>query len=61
MTDKSFEYSFSKEDINKAFNFVVSYHLNPTKGQRGRTNTGMRGFGGELDEFIQVSWVKLLL
>ena len=54
-----FEYSFSTEDINKAFNFVVSYHLNPTKGQRGRTNTGMRGFGGELDEFIPGKLVEI--
>ncbi len=59
MTDKYFEYFFSKEDINKAFNFVVSYHLNPTKGQRGRTNTGMRGFGGELDEFIPGKLVEI--
>ena len=59
MPNKLLEYSFSKEDINQAFNFVVNYHLNPTKGQRGRTNSGMRGFGGELDEFIPGKLVEI--
>ena len=26
--------------------------MNPTKGLRGRTNQGKRGFGGELDEML---------
>lgn len=45
-------YKFSEQDLIDVFNFVINYHLNPTKGLRGRTNTGARGFGGELEEFI---------
>ena len=45
-------YSFKPEDLVKTLNFVKSYHLEETKGLRGRTNAGPRGFGGELDAFI---------
>ena len=42
--------SLYSKDI--ALDFVKNYHLNPTKGLRGRTNQGKRSFGGELDEWI---------
>lgn len=45
-------YSFEKEDLIKTFEFVKNYHLEETKGSRGRTTAGPRGFGGELDSFL---------
>ena len=45
-------YKFTKEDLNEILKFIKNYHLNPTKGLRGRTNQGKRGFGGELDEWM---------
>jgi hypothetical protein len=45
-------YKFNKDDLYEILEFIKNYHLNPTKGQRGRTNQGKRGFGGELDEWM---------
>ena len=45
-------YKFSEDDLAEVLTFLKDYHLNPTKGLRGRTNQGKRGFGGELDEML---------
>jgi len=45
-------YKFTKEDLSEILEFIKNYHLNLTKGLRGRTNQGKRGFGGELDEWM---------
>ena len=50
--EKKNEYNFTPRDVKKVLEFVRDYHLNPTKGSRGRTNQGKRGFGGELDEMM---------
>ena len=52
MTLNNTIYKFTKEDLNEILKFIKNYHLNPTKGLRGRTNQGKRGFGGELDEWM---------
>ena len=52
MDNKKNIYKFSDDDLSIALDFVKNYHLNPTKGLRGRTNQGKRSFGGELDEWI---------
>jgi len=52
-------YKFNKDDLKKVLEFVVSYHLNPTKVSRGRTNQGKRSFGGELDEFIPGKLIEI--
>ena len=52
-------YTFKDDDLNQVINFVKNYHLNPTKGSRGRTNQGKRGFGGELDEFVPGKLLEL--
>ena len=58
-------YKFSDQDLFLVLNFIKEYHLNPTKGLRGRTNQGKRNFGGELDEWlpgklIEIVYVKFL-
>ena len=45
-------YKFTKEDFLEALEFTTLYHLEETKQSRGRTNSGERGYGGELDSFI---------
>jgi|MDSW01.1.fsa_nt_gb hypothetical protein len=45
-------YRFKEDEILKMLDFVKRYHLEPSKGSRGRTNQGSRGFGGELDDFL---------
>jgi len=52
-------YKFTEEDLKEVLNFVRDYHLNPTKGSRGRTNQGKRSFGGELDEFIPGKLIEI--
>lgn len=52
MTLSNTIYRFTKDDLNEILKFIKNYHLNPTKGLRGRTNQGKRGFGGELDEWM---------
>ena len=52
-------YIFENDDLHKVLKFVVNYHLNPTKGSRGRTNQGKRSFGGELDEFIPGKLIEI--
>ena len=42
-------YRFTEKDIENVLYFVKEYHLNPTKGSRGRTNQGNRVIGVELD------------
>ena len=58
MPDKN-EYSFSDKDLYAVINFVKGYHLDPTKGSRGRTNQGKRGFGGELDEWAPGKLIEI--
>ena len=53
------EYRFKDEDLLTAIDFVKNYHLEPTKGLRGRTNQGKIGFGGELDEWIPGKLVEI--
>lgn len=45
-------YKFSEDDLIQVLLFTKEYHLEISKGRRGRTNSGRRSFGGELDEFI---------
>ena len=52
-------YKFEDKDLIKVIEFVRNYHLEPTKGLRGRTNQGKRSFGGELDEWIPGKLVEL--
>ncbi len=52
-------YTFTEEDLVVVLNFVRDYHLEPTKGSRGRTNQGKRGFGGELDEILPGKLIEL--
>ncbi len=52
-------YTFTEEDLAVVLNFVRDYHLEPTKGSRGRTNQGKRGFGGELDEILPGKLIEL--
>ena len=53
------KYKFEDNDLVKVLEFVRNYHLEPTKGQRGRTNQGKRSFGGEIDEFIPGKLVEI--
>lgn len=50
MSDKLI-YSFTNEDIKEVINFCKSYHLEETKRSTGRTGSGPRSFGGEIDAF----------
>ena len=52
-------YKFEDKDLIKVIEFVRNYHLEPTKGLRGRTNQGKRSFGGELDEWIPGKLVEI--
>lgn len=45
-------YKFKKKDLLEALKFTTEYHMEETKQSRGRTNSGERGYGGELDSFI---------
>jgi hypothetical protein len=58
-TTSSLEYRFTKNDFQLVFEFIISYHLNLTKGLRGRTNQGKRGIGGELDEWLPGKLVEI--
>tara|TARA_B100000963_G_scaffold258321_1_gene226716 strand:+ start:343 stop:1419 length:1077 start_codon:yes stop_codon:yes gene_type:complete len=44
-------YAFTKDDIKDVINFCKNYHLEETKKGAGRTGSGPRGFGGEIDAF----------
>tara|TARA_B100000963_G_scaffold10866_2_gene8432 strand:- start:201 stop:1274 length:1074 start_codon:yes stop_codon:yes gene_type:complete len=44
-------YNFTKEDIKTVINFCKNYHLEETKRNTGRTGSGPRSFGGEIDAF----------
>ena len=44
-------YSFTKEDIIEVIKFCKNYHLEETKRNTGRTGSGPRSFGGEIDAF----------
>ena len=52
-------YKFADNDLIKVIEFVKNYHLEPTKGNRGRTNQGKRSFGGELDEWMPGKLVEI--
>ena len=45
-------YKFKDDDIIQTLEFVKAYHLEPTKSNRDRTNSGKRSFGAELDSFL---------
>lgn len=44
-------YRFKPTDINKVITFCRDYHLDITKQASGRTGSGPRGLGGEIDAF----------
>ena len=44
-------YSFTSDDIKEVIDFCKNYHLEETKRSTGRTGSGPRGFGGEIDAF----------
>ena len=44
-------YNFTKEDIKEVIDFCKNYHLEETKRNGGRTGSGPRSFGGEIDAF----------
>jgi hypothetical protein len=44
-------YAFTFYDSIEVLKFCRDYHLEETKAQTGRTGTGPRGFGGEIDAF----------
>ena len=44
-------YNFTKEDIKEVIDFCKNYHLEETKRNSGRTGSGPRSFGGEIDAF----------
>ena len=48
---KELIYSFNKNDIKEVINFCKNYHLEETKRNTGRTGSGPRSFGGEIDAF----------
>jgi hypothetical protein len=50
--NQTLEYNFIEEDFIECLEFVKKYHLEPTKGTRDRTSSALRGFGGEMDDFI---------
>ena len=50
MTNRSV-YEFTIEDIHEVIQFCRDYHLDPTKPSTGRTGSGPRGLGGEIDAF----------
>jgi len=57
--DKNLTYKFNERDLHEILKFIRDYHLDPTKGQRGRTNQGKRGFGGELDEWMPGKLIEI--
>ena len=44
-------YEFNAEDVNEVIKFCRDYHLDITKQAMGRTGSGPRGLGGEIDAF----------
>jgi len=44
-------YNFTKDDIKEVIDFCKNYHLEETKRSTGRTGSGPRSFGGEIDAF----------
>ena len=44
-------YEFKLEDVNEVIKFCRDYHLDITKQASGRTGSGPRGLGGEIDAF----------
>jgi hypothetical protein len=44
-------YQFEHEDIHEVIKFCRDYHLDLTKQATGRTGSGPRGLGGEIDAF----------
>jgi hypothetical protein len=56
---RAITYRFTHSDFNKAFQFAVTYHLDPTKQQIGRTSAEPRGLGGVLDAFTRGKLVEI--
>lgn len=46
------DYSFTKDDFEKAVNFAINYYLDPTKVTTGRTSAEPRGIGAIMDDFV---------
>jgi len=44
-------YEFTLQDVSEVVTFCRDYHLDVTKQSVGRTGTGPRGLGGEIDAF----------
>lgn len=51
MSINSTIYSFVDDDIAEVIQFCRDYHLEETKKASGRTGSGPRSFGGEIDAF----------
>lgn len=52
-------YDFTDDDYRKAFEFAVSYYLDPSKAPSGRTSAEPRGFGAVLDAFFRGKLVEI--
>ena len=52
-------YFFKEEDLFSVLNFAKNYQLNETKQSRGRTNQGVRNFGGLLDAFLPGKLIEI--
>ena len=59
MEDNKNHYYFTEEDLSLALNFAKNYQLNETKASRGRTNQGVRNFGGLLDAFLPGKLIEI--
>jgi hypothetical protein len=52
-------YILKKEDFDKAFEFAINYHLDPTKSSTSRTYGASRGFGGVMEAFLHGKIVEI--
>jgi hypothetical protein len=53
------DYTFSRRDMDQAFEFAVQYYLDPKKPPSGRTNAEPRGLGATLDAFTRGKLVEI--
>lgn len=49
----------SLQDFDRAFDFAIKYHLDPSKSQSSRTSGASRGLGGVLDSFMLGKLVEI--
>lgn len=52
-------YHFTDDDLQDVLNFTKNYHLEESKQSSGRTNSGSRNFGGELDAFVPGKLIEI--